>query len=104
MFLKIHSQTTCFYCPIALLHPIETKANQSIEISPCLLPKASGNCKAAIKSYYFEVKTGQCYPFAYTGCGGNANSFLSIEDCQQMCQDYIVNPIKTESQPTPSKF
>lgn len=57
---------TCI-CRIALLNPNDASANQSIDNSPCLMPKDPGNCRASIKSFYFEAKTGQCAPFFYTG-------------------------------------
>jgi hypothetical protein len=36
-------------------------------------------------SRYYEVATGQCERFTYSGCGGNANRFNSREDCQALC-------------------
>lgn len=54
--------------------------------SPCNLPVAAGTCRAYIPSFYFDSTTGTCKSFAYTGCKGNANNFISIEDCQKTCR------------------
>ncbi|VDM51707.1 unnamed protein product [Angiostrongylus costaricensis] len=35
--------------------------------------------------YYYDEESRRCREFAYKGSKGNANNFLSIEDCEQMC-------------------
>lgn len=54
--------------------------------SPCQLPLATGHCRAHIPSFYFDSATGSCQPFTFTGCKGNANNFISMEDCQRTCK------------------
>lgn len=44
-----------------------------------------GMCNAYLPSWYHEASTGICRPFAYGGCGGNANRYASLEDCQKAC-------------------
>ena len=51
----------------------------------CKLPRESGNCDAYIPSYWHNPTTGVCEPFAYGGCGGNANRFASLDECQAAC-------------------
>ncbi|XP_013385338.1 tissue factor pathway inhibitor isoform X1 [Lingula anatina] len=51
----------------------------------CELPAVPGLCKAYMPSYFFNSKTGQCETFIYGGCGGNANRFKTLEDCQNAC-------------------
>jgi hypothetical protein len=45
----------------------------------------SGNCEAAISSWFHDRSTGLCMPFTYGGCGGNANRYGSFADCQKAC-------------------
>ncbi|KAK0419890.1 hypothetical protein QR680_014389 [Steinernema hermaphroditum] len=42
-------------------------------------------CSEAEIRYSFSPKDGGCRPFKYNGCGGNSNSFLSRQSCQQFC-------------------
>ncbi|VDN42687.1 unnamed protein product [Gongylonema pulchrum] len=36
--------------------------------------------------YYFDPVTEQCYPFGAQLCGGNANRFDSLAQCQSFCR------------------
>lgn len=51
----------------------------------CSLPKVVGPCEAAMPRFWFNAATGQCEPFTYGGCGGNANNFESAAACAQAC-------------------
>lgn len=51
----------------------------------CLLPVAPGHCKAFLTKWYFNIQTGQCEYFYYTGCAGNANNFATWEECTASC-------------------
>lgn len=37
---------------------------------------------------YFDIQTGSCQFFKYTGCDGNRNNFLTQEDCNRVCGDF----------------
>lgn len=39
-----------------------------------------------IKRYYFDRDAKKCKEFIYHGKKGNANNFLSMEDCEMVCQ------------------
>lgn len=39
-----------------------------------------------ITRYYFDMATEQCYPFGTQSCGGNANRFETLSDCQLYCK------------------
>ncbi len=63
-----------------------------VEGDPCALPADPGPCEAAIQRFFFDTATGQCEPFIYGGCQGNANNFETLQACQatcggQMCPD-----------------
>ncbi|XP_062817007.1 kunitz-like toxin PcKuz3 [Anolis carolinensis] len=51
----------------------------------CRLPPYVGFCYAAMPRFYFDIKSGQCEKFIYGGCGGNANNFLTQDECLSKC-------------------
>jgi len=51
----------------------------------CYLPSDSGTCDAYLTSYYYDRVSRRCEQFVWTGCGGNANRFTSLGDCEQRC-------------------
>ena len=53
----------------------------------CLLPKASGNCKALSLNFYYDWKQEKCLKFFYTGCQGNENRFETLGECQRQCMN-----------------
>uniref|UniRef100_L7LTN2 Putative pentalaris n=1 Tax=Rhipicephalus pulchellus TaxID=72859 RepID=L7LTN2_RHIPC len=53
----------------------------------CKLPLQEGNCNSKIPRYFFNVTSGICDVFTYTGCGGNENNFASHEECLAECED-----------------
>ncbi|KAH7730490.1 thrombospondin [Aphelenchoides avenae] len=44
-----------------------------------------GRCEGNFDSWYYEIATGTCQPFKYTGCGGNQNRFHSKAQCEDLC-------------------
>ncbi|CDW59458.1 papilin [Trichuris trichiura] len=52
---------------------------------PCKLPKAPGRCANYFQRYFYNMKTGFCEKFVYTGCEGNENNFKTLEQCQARC-------------------
>jgi hypothetical protein len=61
---------------------------------------AAGYCRAHIPSFYFDSVTGECQPFTYSGCKGNANNFVSMDDCRKTCK---VRKIAAVTLPAPIK-
>lgn len=51
----------------------------------CTASRASGQCDAYFPSFWHDPKTGLCEPFAYGGCGGNANRYESRNACIEAC-------------------
>ncbi|KAM4731123.1 tissue factor pathway inhibitor a [Anableps anableps] len=51
----------------------------------CALKDESGPCKAIKDRYFFNVNLGSCELFEYGGCGGNANNFETLEECEESC-------------------
>ncbi|KAL4425284.1 hypothetical protein ABPG75_009300 [Micractinium tetrahymenae] len=60
------------------------------DVPLCELPPAAGSgdvaCMAYIPRYFWNSTSGKCEQFIYGGCGGNANNFESVNDCQLMCK------------------
>ena len=38
-----------------------------------------------ITKVFFNPATDACEPFSYSGCGGNANNFMSVAQCEAKC-------------------
>lgn len=41
-----------------------------------------------VAAWFFAASENRCVPFVYGGCEGNANRFLSIEQCERQCGEY----------------
>uniref|UniRef100_A0A8B9IU77 Tissue factor pathway inhibitor 2 n=1 Tax=Amazona collaria TaxID=241587 RepID=A0A8B9IU77_9PSIT len=54
--------------------------------SLCYSPKDEGLCSSSVPRYYYDTKTKSCKQFRYTGCGGNANNFVTETDCYNVCR------------------
>ncbi|NWR88904.1 TFPI2 inhibitor, partial [Furnarius figulus] len=52
----------------------------------CYSPKDEGLCSSSVPRYYYDAKTKSCKEFKYTGCGGNANNFVTEMDCYNVCR------------------
>uniref|UniRef100_A0A0B8RYU8 Kunitz-type protease inhibitor 1 n=1 Tax=Philothamnus irregularis TaxID=1899461 RepID=A0A0B8RYU8_9SAUR len=51
----------------------------------CHLPKTVGPCRASFHRWWYNATSQTCQEFIFRGCRGNANNFLSEQDCLQMC-------------------
>lgn len=51
----------------------------------CLLPTEVGPCRALIPRFTYNPATDTCESFFYGGCDGNANNFVTVEECQDAC-------------------
>lgn len=51
----------------------------------CLLPPDEGPCRALVPRWYYDRHTQSCQQFTYGGCYGNANNFLTFDDCEKSC-------------------
>uniref|UniRef100_A0A3Q1H9R2 Uncharacterized protein n=1 Tax=Anabas testudineus TaxID=64144 RepID=A0A3Q1H9R2_ANATE len=51
----------------------------------CQLPMEEGSCGQYTLRWYFNSHVQACRPFIYSGCGGNNNRFLHLEDCEKVC-------------------
>lgn len=53
----------------------------------CSLPPLQGTLCGShqLTRYYFNIVTGQCSQFQYSGCDGNQNNFVSLSQCNNFC-------------------
>lgn len=49
----------------------------------CLLPLDGGHCVANIAVWGYDGV--ECRDFAFGGCGGNDNKFMTRQDCENAC-------------------
>ncbi|MEV0322469.1 BPTI/Kunitz domain-containing protein [Streptomyces sp. NPDC050658] len=62
----------------------------------CTLPPDPGPCSNTLLRWYYNPATGECEPFIYGGCGGNANNFATKEQCEMHCPTGIGAPGKAD--------
>ncbi|ESO89573.1 hypothetical protein LOTGIDRAFT_124792, partial [Lottia gigantea] len=53
--------------------------------SECLLSVDFGDCTDSKTKYYYNKDKNHCEAFSYRGCGGNANKFDSLTECESTC-------------------
>ncbi|XP_019853361.1 PREDICTED: uncharacterized protein LOC105313106 isoform X2 [Amphimedon queenslandica] len=51
----------------------------------CSLPPLSGPCRGAFPRWFYNSSSGSCELFLYGGCSGNANRFITLQQCIQSC-------------------
>uniref|UniRef100_A0A4W6ELI9 BPTI/Kunitz inhibitor domain-containing protein n=1 Tax=Lates calcarifer TaxID=8187 RepID=A0A4W6ELI9_LATCA len=47
----------------------------------CQLPLEEGSCGRYTLRWYFNSQAQACRPFIYSGCEGNENRFVLLEEC-----------------------
>ncbi|KAL1481216.1 hypothetical protein MTO96_034602 [Rhipicephalus appendiculatus] len=51
----------------------------------CRTEVEQGPCQSWSVRYYFSAEKNHCFPFYYSGCGGNLNNFRSEQECRAIC-------------------
>uniref|UniRef100_A0A914CMN3 BPTI/Kunitz inhibitor domain-containing protein n=1 Tax=Acrobeloides nanus TaxID=290746 RepID=A0A914CMN3_9BILA len=77
-----HECTTVFVSSNTINRCCPTKAHI------CSLPPLQGTyCGSSrhVSRYYFNIVTGVCSTFQYSGCDGNLNNFISLSQCNNFC-------------------
>nr|CDJ81977.1 Proteinase inhibitor I2 domain containing protein [Haemonchus contortus] len=61
----------------------------------CHLPPATGHGTLSMRRFYYDWMSDGCHELHYTGIGGNENSFMTYENCEEACRgagEPSVNP------------
>ncbi|CAG2170217.1 unnamed protein product [Oppiella nova] len=58
----------------------------------CVLKPETGDCKALMQRWYYDIARKDCEHFIYGGCGGNHNNFKSKSQCRQSCRAMPIRP------------
>jgi len=53
----------------------------------CVEEPDPGPCRAMISRWYYNAREGNCQEFKYSGCGGNRNSFVTLQSCMETCHN-----------------
>ncbi|MCP9259675.1 Papilin [Dirofilaria immitis] len=56
----------------------------------CTMIMDRGHCELGVTKWYYNIDTGECHVFVYTGCGGNGNRFSSKAECEHLCTSEIL--------------
>lgn len=64
----------------------------------CSSPMDGGRTCSAVnvtpmQMFYYNSATRTCTPYAFSGCGGNANSFESLSECQTFCGNQVIRKL-----------
>uniref|UniRef100_A0A0N4ZPT5 EGF-like domain-containing protein n=1 Tax=Parastrongyloides trichosuri TaxID=131310 RepID=A0A0N4ZPT5_PARTI len=74
------------------LNQIENKivfhVESSFESFRCLEEKAEGGCRDSFPAFYYNKYSHRCEPFAFSGCEGNSNRFLTLQQCESSCSRF----------------
>lgn len=44
-----------------------------------------GPCNGLFKRYFYNQTSKKCEEFFFGGCEGNANNFLTLQTCEEIC-------------------
>ncbi|KAK1167705.1 hypothetical protein AOXY_G10458 [Acipenser oxyrinchus oxyrinchus] len=62
-----------------------TESVEEVVRDVCSEEAVTGPCRAMLPRWYFDLASGQCVQFIYSGCGGNRNNFETQEYCLSVC-------------------
>lgn len=63
----------------------DPQGDTSAEGDICTLPAEVGPCDGVCPRFFHNTETDACEPFTFGCCGGNANNFLTLEECEATC-------------------
>ena len=67
--------------------------------SDCNKPIAKGICSGSLKMYGYDMKSGECHDFTYSGCAGNSNRFFTLSSCKSVCETGVTPYIPSLKRP-----
>ncbi|XP_055333296.1 uncharacterized protein LOC129584903 [Paramacrobiotus metropolitanus] len=67
----------------------------------CSQKVQTGSCNGSLERFHFNMFTQECHSFNYSGCDGNDNNFVNLDECRERClpedicmQDMSVGPCR----------
>uniref|UniRef100_A0A8C6CQC9 Serine peptidase inhibitor, Kunitz type 4 n=1 Tax=Moschus moschiferus TaxID=68415 RepID=A0A8C6CQC9_MOSMO len=57
---------------------------------PCMMPLNFGSCYNIVFRYFYNITSGLCESFVYTGCDGNLNNYKLKIECQLACDKAFI--------------
>uniref|UniRef100_D1FPT4 Single Kunitz protease inhibitor n=1 Tax=Simulium nigrimanum TaxID=683695 RepID=D1FPT4_SIMNI len=77
---------TSIIAAIAILLVCIVNHSDAASADICKLPLDLGICRPTEWHFHYNVQKKKCEMFPW-GCGGNANNFLTRQDCQAKCEN-----------------
>lgn len=76
---------------VTLTECLEECQGSASSDDPCVLTPDHGPCDGDLTRFYFNKVKERCIEFSYGGCAGNANNFVTAEECTSTCSLNGVN-------------
>ncbi|XP_077529491.1 PI-stichotoxin-She2a-like [Haemaphysalis longicornis] len=77
---------SCLVLGLAQMQGQNQEAYRAVDFDiGCRPAPITGLCKAYFERWYFDIETGRCEQFVYGGCGGNANRYKTLRECEIAC-------------------
>ncbi|XP_055295189.1 boophilin-H2-like [Sitodiplosis mosellana] len=83
--------TIILFAVLVTSRPQKKEDKPTKELTPeeiCALDSSDGNCEAYYPKFFFNSKVRRCELFLYGGCGGNANRFNNMRECESKCGNF----------------
>lgn len=91
-----------FFCSFTDIEPCR-KRPETGQCTPIGCFNGTGNCEPKrLTRWFFNPRTSNCENFAYSGCGGTANTFDSAQSCSVACKQRIMRPERESQYPSSS--
>ncbi|UCC29749.1 MAG: IPTL-CTERM sorting domain-containing protein [Phycisphaerales bacterium] len=72
---------------VGMVTNLVISVDPALGVTPvCLLPPDPGPCEGICPRFFYNCDTGRCESLEYGCCGGNANNFLTSEECRTACR------------------
>ena len=65
----------------------------------CTYQPKKGKCEMHLTKYFYNIDTKECQFFVYSGCGGNANNFMTVVECESTCKNRTAISFKASANP-----
>lgn len=63
----------------------QQQPSEKFRTEHCFLEQDAGSCRTRERRWYYNKAEGICELFAYGGCEGNQNNFMTEGECEQNC-------------------